>query len=243
MGTRTAAGPLRVGSALPDPPFELSRDGAVDGFDPAVMGAVADALGRPLQIDRYTGADFDGIFAGLDRGDYDVVASGATITDHRRTLARWCRPYVTSGQSLVVADDAIGSTGDLVGRTVGVQRGNTSEPVADALLAKDAVAHVRHYAYDEIGRALDDLEHGTIDAFMKLEPVMRWLLTDRPRLRIAQTRITDEQLAVAVRRNDRALADEVDGALDAMRQDGRLNALGRHWLGTDRPGCGTAVVT
>lgn len=42
------------------------------------MRAVATALGRELVIVRYRTDDFDGIFAGLDRGDYDVVASGAT---------------------------------------------------------------------------------------------------------------------------------------------------------------------
>ncbi len=75
------AGALRVVAALPDPPFELG-DGPVRGFDPDVMGAVAAVLGRTLQFDRYSGADFDGIFAVLDRENADVradvVASGAT---------------------------------------------------------------------------------------------------------------------------------------------------------------------
>ena len=161
----TGGGVLRVGSALPDPPFEL-KDGQLDGFDPAVMRAVAARLGRRFELVRYAGDDFEGIFAGLDDGSYDVVASGATITDHRQTLATFCRPYVRSGQSLVVAVDrhpAIGSIDDLAGCTIGVQRGNTSEPVAEDLARHGKVAAVRRYDYDDIDAALDDVAAGTID--------------------------------------------------------------------------------
>ncbi|GLZ44725.1 amino acid ABC transporter substrate-binding protein [Actinomycetospora sp. NBRC 106375] len=238
-------GALRVGSALPDPPFELEGADGVEGFDPAVMRAVAQQLGREYVLVRYEADDFDGIFAGLDRGDYDVVASGATITDHRRTLARFCRPSVRSGQSLVVAEKDAGEVhgvDDLAGRTVGVQHGNTSEPVADELARSGRVAGVRRYAYRAILTALDDVEAGTIDAFMKLEPVMRWLTRDRG-LAVVATGITHEDLGVAVRRDDAALAEQIDGALDALRADGTLTRLGRDWLGTDAPGSTTSVVT
>ncbi|MFC5142988.1 ABC transporter substrate-binding protein [Actinomycetospora rhizophila] len=238
---------LRVGSALPDPPFELADEhGDAVGFDPAVMREVATRLGRTFVPVRYEADDFDGIFTGLDRGDYDVVASGATITAHRRTLARFCRPYVRSGQSLVVDRQRhpdVAGVDDLAGMTVGVQRGNTSEPVADGLARDGRIAAVRRYAYRDIRAALDDLAAGTIDGFMKLEPVMRALTRDRPSLGVVQTGITHEDLGVAVRRDDTTLAGEVDGALDALRADGTLARLGRAWLGTDVPGTTTSVVT
>ncbi|GAA4935256.1 amino acid ABC transporter substrate-binding protein (PAAT family) [Actinomycetospora succinea] len=237
---------LRVGAALPDPPFELAGDaGDTVGFDPAVMREVATRLGRTYVLVRYAADDFDGIFAGLDRGDYDVVASGATITDHRRTLARFCRPYVRSGQSLVVdpqrGPDVTG-VDDMTGMTIGVQHGNTSEPVADALARDGRIAAVRRYAYRDILTALDDLAAGTIDGFMKLEPVMRALTRDRPTLTVVQTGITQEDLGVAVQRDAGNLAAKIDGALDALRADGTLARLGREWLGTDVPGTTTSVV-
>ncbi|MEJ2889199.1 ABC transporter substrate-binding protein [Actinomycetospora aeridis] len=239
-------GVLRVGSALPDPPFELvGGAGDAVGFDPAVMSEVAARLGRTFVQLRYEADDFDGIFAGLDHGDYDVVASGATITDHRRTLARFCRPYVRSGQSLVVDRQLrpdVRGVDDLGGLTLGVQRGNTSEPVADALARDGRIAGVRRYAYRDILTALDDVAAGTIDAFMKLEPVMRALTRDRPTLAVVQAGITHEELGVAVRSDDADLAADVDRALDELRADGTLERLGREWLGTDAPGSTTSVV-
>ena len=240
-----STGVLRVRAALPDPPFELGRE-RTEGFDPDVMLAVATALGRRLDFDRFEGADFDGIFAALDRGEADVVASGVTITDHRRTLALFCEPYVRSGQSLVV-DPArtpdLRTIDDLAGRTVGVQHGNTSEPVVDHLLATGRVAQVHRYAYPDIGEALEDVANGGIDAFMKLEPVLRWLIRDRPALRVTQTGITREVLAVAVQRENTSLAADINAALGRLRSDGTLARIGRSWLGAEGAGSATEVVT
>jgi ABC-type amino acid transport substrate-binding protein len=207
------------------------------GFDIALMTAIAAELGRPLVVNHYEGADFEGIFAELGRS-IDVVASGATITEHRKTLARWCDPYLRSGQSLVVnaaATAQVRSTDDLEGLTLGVQQGNTSQPVADALHAAGKVAAVKVYAYNEILTALDDLERGSIGGFMKLEPVLRWLTADRASLRIVQTGITTELLALAVALDDAELASEIDAAQQALRRRGELARLGHRWLVDSNP--------
>jgi ABC-type amino acid transport substrate-binding protein len=91
-GMRDEAPPLRVGAALPDPPFEFMTGAGPTGFDVALMQRIASHLGRTWQLVRYTGADFNGIFAGLDEGSYDCVASGTTITPDRERLADFCRP-------------------------------------------------------------------------------------------------------------------------------------------------------
>src|SRR5689334_21906332 len=171
MASRT----LKVGAALPDPPFEFMGADGPAGFDIALMQHIARRLGREWQLVRYQGGDFNGIFAGLDSGTYDCSASGTTVTPERERMADFCRPYVVSGQSLVV--DAVRlpnvhGIGDLGGLTIGVQRGNTSQPVADRLVAEQRAARVRVYAYDEIGMALADLTTGGCDVFMKLAPVM-----------------------------------------------------------------------
>ena len=79
--------------------------------------------------------------------------------------------------------------------------------------------------------ALGDLEAGRLDAFMKLEPVMRWLIRDRPDLRLVQAGLTDERLAVAVRLDNAALAEAIDGAQRRLAANGALVELGRRWLG------------
>ncbi len=225
---------LRVGAALPDPPFELMTADGPAGFDIDLMRLIAQALQRPWQLVRYGGSDFNGIFAGLQSGEYDCIASGATITPQRQAVADFCAPYVLSGQSLVVdvtRHPGVRSTDDLRGLVIGVQQGNTSQPVAEKLVAEGRAARVRVYAYDDIATALDDLSTGGCDAFMKLAPVMHWLVRDRPKLKVVQTGITRELLGISVRRGNTELRDAIDRAQRALREDGTLQRLVERWLG------------
>ena len=88
-----------MGAALPDPPFEFTGKDGPEGFDVELMQRIAAKLNRDWQLVPYKGADFNGIFAGLNDGSYDCVASGATITPARRTIADFAgnRQYITLG--------------------------------------------------------------------------------------------------------------------------------------------------
>ncbi len=229
-----AALPLKVGAALPDPPFEfMDKDGPA-GFDIELMRRIAGKLGRDWQLVPYKGRDFNGIFAGLDDGSYDCVASGTTITPGRQAIADFCAPYAVSGQSLVVDTSRhpkVRGIDDLKGLVIGVQQGNTSQPVADKVVAEGRAARVRVYAYDEIEKALEELSTGGCDAFMKLAPVTHWFLRDRPKLVVVQTGITREILGVCVRKGNAALRDAINVAQAALITDGTLRALIKQWLG------------
>jgi polar amino acid transport system substrate-binding protein len=134
----------------------------------------------------------------------------------------------------VERDPGVRLVDDLADGSIGVQHGNTSEPVAHRLQGEGKVASVRTYACHDILLALDDLEPGRVDAlFMKLEPVTRWLIRKRPSLRVVQSGMTDEHLAVAVRLGNAPLADSIDGAQRRLAAHGALAALGRHWFGDD----------
>ena len=236
LGARIAKGepPLKVGAALPDPPFEfVTKDGPA-GFDITLMQRIAEKLGREWRLVPYQGADFNGIFAGLDAGSYDCIASGTTITPGRQKLVDFCAPYVVSGQSLVVDTSrhpSVHGIADLKGLVIGVQQGNTSQPVADRLVAEHRAARVRVYAYDEIEKALDDLSTGGCDAFMKLAPVTEWFVRDRPKLKVVEVGITREHLGICVRKGNAALAGAIGKAQAALTAGGTLPALIKQWLG------------
>ncbi len=114
---------------------------------------------------------------------------------------------------------------------IGVQKGNTSQLVAEKLVAEDRAARVRVYAYDEIEGALGELSTGGCDAFMKLAPVTHWLVQGRPRLKVVQTGITREVLGACVRKGDVVLLDAINAAQAALVRDGSLPALIKKWLG------------
>src|SRR5690349_12888631 len=161
---------LRVGAAFPDPPFSGMPDDG--GLDIDLMAAIAEKLGATVEFVSYDGADFNGIFDGLGT-DYDCVAAGTTVTPEREQRATFVPPYLISGQSLAVDTTRlpqVRSVDDLEGLTIGVQQGNTSQAIAERLVAQGKAAAVRVYDYGSIRSALDDLTTGECDAFMKLAP-------------------------------------------------------------------------
>jgi polar amino acid transport system substrate-binding protein len=229
------SGVLRVGSAVPDPPFEFVSDGKDCGFDVELMQAIAAELGLTWRLVDYKGADFNDIFDGLADGRMDCIASGTTVTSGRERKALFCAPYIHSGQSLVCNIEAtphVHSVDDLHGMVLAVQEGNTSQPVAQRLKAEGRVAEVRVYAYHDIGKMLDDLDAGRIGAVMKLAPVMHWYTRNRPHLRVVQEGITQEELAISVGLANEPLRQAVDAAQARLRDNGSLPRLVKKWIGT-----------
>ncbi len=225
---------LRVASAFPDPPFEVEENGADTGFDAELMQHSCRALGLAWDLVKYTGDDFNGIFDGLADGSYDAVISGTTITPNREQVALFSAPYLEFNQGLVVnvaRTPQVNSVADLRGQIVGIQAGNTSDIVARRLLAEGAIADIRYYPYHGIMTALDDLSAGRIGGFIKLFPVLTWLVKDRRDLAVTQQIPTHEKLGIAFARNNAALCAAVNKTLTEIKDSGQFDALCRKWLG------------
>jgi len=222
---------LRVGAAFPDPPFNGMPDNG--GLDIDLMTAIAEALGAAVEFIPYEGADFNGIFDALGSA-YDCVTAGTTVTPERETKAQFIAPYLISGQSLAVDTTRlpnVTSIDDLTGLTIGVQQGNTSQPIADRLIAQGKAAAVRAYDYGAIRTALTDLTTGACDAFMKLAPVLTELVKPIPGVEVVQRGISVENIAIAVPLGDQALLSRVAVAQAELEADDSLPRIRQKWLG------------
>jgi polar amino acid transport system substrate-binding protein len=223
---------LRVGAASPDPPFNGMPDDG--GLDIDLMTAIAEALGATVEFIHYEGADFNGIFDALNDGAYDCVTAGTTVTAEREKKAMFVPPYLISGQSLAVDTDRlprVRSIDDLDGLTIGVQQGNTSQPIADRLVADGKAARIRVYDYGAIRSALTDLTTGACDVFMKLAPVLTELVKPMPRVKVVQKGISVENIAIAVPLRDQTLLGRLTVAQAELEDDGTLQRIRRKWLG------------
>ena len=222
---------LRVGAAFPDPPFNgMPND---TGLDIDLMTELAEKIGATVEFIPYEGKDFNGIFDGLG-SEYDCVTAGTTVTPEREKKARFVPPYLISGQSLALDTrrlPQVTSVDDLEGLTIGVQQGNTSQPIADRLVAEGKAGAVRVYDYGTIHTALTDLTTGACDAFMKLAPVLTELVKPIPGVDVVQRGISVENIAIAVARNDQALLGRLSVAQAELEDDGSLQRIRRKWLG------------
>jgi polar amino acid transport system substrate-binding protein len=195
---------------------------------------IAESLGATVEFISYEGTDFNGIFAALNDGAYDCVAAGTTVTPDRETKAQFVPPYLISGQSLAVDTTLlphVRSIDNLEGLTIGVQQGNTSQPIVDRLVAAGKAARVHVYDYGTIRTALTDLTTGACDAFMKLAPVLTELVKPIPGVEVVQRGISVENIAIAVGLGDQALMARITVAQEELEQDGTLQRIRRKWLG------------
>ena len=223
---------LRVGAAFPDPPFNGMK-GRNGGLDIDLMTAIAESFGATVEFVPYDGTDFNGIFDALGSA-YDCVAAGTTVTPDRETKAQFVPPYLISGQSLAVDTTRlpdVKSIDDLASLTIGVQQGNTSQPIADELVVQGKAANVRVYDNDNIRTALTDLTTGGCDAFMKLAPVLTELVKPIPGVEVVQRGISVEKIAIAVPLNDQALLGRITVAQAELEDNGTLQRIRRKWLG------------
>lgn len=222
---------LRVGVAYPDPPFNGVGDG---GLDIDLIHAVAAVLGTTVELIAYEGSNFNGIFDELAAGSYDCVIAGTTVTPERRRVADFAPPYLISGQALAVDTErlrTVRSIDDLAGLTIGVQRGNTSQPIAEHLVAEGKAKAVRVYDYGSIRTALSDLTTGGCDAFMKLAPVLSELVGPFAGVEVVQRNISREDIAIAVSLGDDTMLQRIAAAQAELEDDGTLQGIRRKWLG------------
>jgi ABC-type amino acid transport substrate-binding protein len=224
---------LRVGIAAPDPPFNGMADGG--GLDVDLITAIGASFGARVDLVTYQGPEFNGIFDGLAAGTYDCVIAGTTVTPERERRATFAPPYLVSGQSLAT-DTArlptVRSVDDLAGLTIGVQRGNTSQAIAEGLVSQGRASAVKVYDHTESRTALADLATGGCDAVMKLAPVLTELVRPLPDVEVVQRGISREEIAIAVAHGDHATCRRITAAQESLEADGSLQALRRRWLGS-----------
>lgn len=219
---------VRIASDCTYPPMEfLDADKNPTGFGVAVIKAAAEAGGFNVEVKNTA---WDGIFAGLAAGDYDAIVSSVTITDERKKEMDFTEPYINAGQVLVVRTETkgIGKLEDLAGKKVGAQIGTTGA------MAIAKVPVVKLANYDEIGLAFEDLVQGRIEGVVTEKPVASnyALLTDKykGKLVIATEPFTDEYFGIAVKKGNRKIVDLINGGIEAITKNGKLDELKKTWL-------------
>lgn len=228
-----------MGAAYPAPPFNAMPGDT--GLDIELMTEMAAALGESAEFVAYDGAgcrDFEGIFDRLGAGEYDCVAAGVTVTPGRERKAEFLAPYLISGQALAVDTGRyphVHSIDDLSGLTIGVQRGDNSERIAERIVAEGKAGGVRVYDYRALGAAVADLTTGGCDAVMKLAPVLTELIKVAHRtsrgVQVVQRGLSVERIAIAVAPDQQALAGRLRVAQAELEEDGTLQRIRRKWLG------------
>jgi polar amino acid transport system substrate-binding protein len=210
------------------PPMEMVDESKeIVGFDIDLMNAAAKAGGFEVE---FKNTAWDGIFAGLEAGEYDAVMSSVTITPEREQTMDFSVRYINAGQILVVRQESSGveTLEQLVGKSVGAQIGTTGS------FAIEKVQGVVLKTYDEIGLAFEDLINGRIEAVVCDTPVAaQYALqneTYKGKLKIVGKAFTDEFYGVAVKKGNTKVLETINKGLNKVLKTDTYAQIEAKWL-------------
>jgi ABC-type amino acid transport substrate-binding protein len=234
MARIVEAGQVRIGVSYGTALFgELDPvSGRVSGFDADVGREIAKALGlREDQVDFVDTLIEDRIPA-LQAGEVDLVIEVMTITEQRRELVEFSRPYFIAGQSILVLKDSrtVSSLRDLGGKRVCVIAETTNAQTLQAVSPGTELVIL-----PTMTACLGALRSGEVDAFSTDDIILAGFAAGDDNLTLVGGQFTKEPYGVAVPKGQNDMADFVDGVINAMIDDGRWGMLYYKYLG-DIPG-------
>jgi polar amino acid transport system substrate-binding protein len=221
-------GQLLVGTDTPYPPFEIGQPPNITGYDIEVVNAIAEKLGLTV---TYQDTSFDTIFRDLSQGKFDMVVAATTITPEREQKVDFSDPYYAADQALVVTPGSdVRTVEDLADKTVGAQDGTTGEAYAND---ETDAAEVR--GFPEGPDAISALKAGQVDATIIDQPVAVDALEKEGGIEIATTIPTGELYGLPTAQDSDALREEINKALQEIKDDGTLKGLYQKYFKTDPP--------
>jgi polar amino acid transport system substrate-binding protein len=223
--------PLRWGADEEGGAPYISKDpktGKYVGFEVDLSKALAKQLGRPIVFQPRS---FKSLFDDLERGDViDFAMNGLEVTPDRARLFRFSRPYYVYRLQLVARKDEDRFTNLSQLRAKDLTVGTLENTAAARLLKK---LDIPTKTYDDQVNPYEDLALKRVDAVLLDLPIAIYVVQKNPDLN-TKLKFVGEPLekglyAIAFRKEDEALAQQFDVALENLTKNGELQRIYEKW--------------
>ena len=193
------------------------NDGKIKGFEVALADALAAELGVKAE---FVQNDWSALVPSLERETFDIAMNGLEVTPARSGRVLFTRPYYVFASRLMARRDNKEITADLnalKGKRVGTL---TNSFTADQLLA----IGIEPIYYEGVEEPYQDLVSGRIDAVFHDDIIAGRYGEPKPELRVVGD-FADGFYAIATRKEDLALEEAVDSALENVIQSGKMEEI------------------
>ncbi len=208
------------------------ENGELAGVDIELMTAVSDVMGIPFELQPI---DWTMKETELNNKNIDLIWNGYSITDERREQVNFSQPYLNNKQIVVtLADSDINSLADLSGKIVAAQ------DMSSAIDAIDSKPEVKDtfgdlVTFETNDQCLRDLEAGRSDAVVADEVLLRYYISQKgeEKYKVLEEDFGSEEYGIGVRKEDEALLNALNNALDTIKENGTSKEISEKWFGSD----------
>ena len=204
------------------PPYEYVDGEEYKGIDIEIAQAIADAMGKKLEVDDI---DFDSIIPAITTGKADMSLAGMTVTDERKENVDFSDSYATGVQVIIVPEDSdITGPDDLANdKMIGVQQGTTGHIYCSDTPKNGGFGEDHVTAYPNGASAIQALQTGKVDAVVIDNEPAKAFVAENPGLKILDTEYVTEDYAIAVKKGNTELLDQINETLaKRMGREGRV---------------------
>ena len=205
------------------------EQGNLVGFDVEVAKAIADKLGVTA---TFAETEWDGIFAGLDAGRYDIAANGVEVTDERAEKYNFTTPYGYIRTALIVRgdNDDITSFEDLAGK-------HTANSIASTYMTLAESYGATAVGVDTLDQTIQMVLSGRADATLNAEVSFYDYMAVHPDANIKVVALTDDasRVSIPVRKDEKSasLLEAINQAIAELDEEGKLSRISEKYFGKD----------
>lgn len=220
-----SSGKIVFGTDATYAPMEYpDENGNLIGYDIDLANRIGEKLNLKVE---YKVILFDDIFQELEDKKIDAIISSVSITDERKAKYAFSDPYLNAGQVIIARTDNtdIKTTADLRGRRIAIQSNTTGEPEARKFTEPENIM-----LFEDSILATEAVVSGRADVVFLDLTNAKSMTSTHPNLKIVSDPFTNEEYGIVMRRGEDDLTNEINGALNSLRQQGVLVLLKQKWL-------------
>jgi polar amino acid transport system substrate-binding protein len=175
-------------------------------------------------------AAWDGMIQAVSAEQFDAAADGITITDERAEVVDFSDGYIKVEQRLLVrkGEDRFASAEDITADTgfkIGTQTGTTNYDTAIELWGEDRVQ-----AFEQFPVAVQALLNEDVDVVIMDETAgLGYVGENKDQLELVGESLSSDELGFIFPKGS-DLVEPVNAAIEAMRDDGTLDALAEKYF-------------
>ena len=227
-------GKLHMSTNAEFPPYEMvTNDGGFEGIDVEVAGLIAEKMGLELVVDDM---GFTAALEAVQNGKSDIAMAGITVNEERKANMDFSDSYATGIQVVIIKEDspAVQSLDDLAsGVLIGTQEGTTGYIYCSDTVENGGYGEEHVMAYETGAVAIQALLAGKVDCVVIDNQPAQEYVKANPGLEILDTEFAVEDYAIAVKKGNSQLLDEVNKALSELIADGSVQKVVDKYITAD----------